>query len=164
MNPRFLLDGMLGGLARWLRICGFEARYAQDASDEELLEKAAKEDLALLTRDRLLYRKALRAGLVAFLVERERDAERLASVSKRFELTLNPECSRCPNCGALMRSTEKEELKGKIPTRTYEAYDEFWVCDSCGKVYWRGSHWRNIMETVEEAKRLAAERSSEQDL
>jgi hypothetical protein len=155
LDPRFLLDGMLGGLARWLRICGYDAKYLRRASDEELLGRASGEGLVLLTRDKLLHRKALRAGLESFLVEGETDAEKLASVSRRFGLSLDPECSRCPECGELLRMAEREEVYDRVPPRTYEAYDEFWVCGSCGKVYWRGSHWRNIVETVEEASRIA---------
>jgi uncharacterized protein with PIN domain len=60
----------------------------------------------------------------------------------------------------------KDELTGKVPVRTLKAYDEFWICDSCGKVFWRGSHWRNIQATIDEARELAARapRESEQDL
>lgn len=145
---------MLGGLARWLRICGYDAVYVRKASDEELIERASKEGFVLLTRDRLLYRKAIRAGLVAQLVEGGGEARSLASISRRFNLDLDPECSRCPNCGASLRSEDKTALYYRIPLRTYEAYDDFWVCDSCGKVFWRGSHWRNIVEMVEEACRL----------
>lgn len=154
MSPSFLLDGMLGALARWLRICGYEAEYLHNASDEELIERASEEALVLLTRDRLLQRKAMREGVDAFLVEGEDDAHKLASVSRKFQLSLNPEDSRCPECGAPLRSTDKEDLRGVIPPRTFEAYDEFWICDSCGKAYWRGSHWRNIVKTIEEARRL----------
>lgn len=166
MSPRFLLDGMLGALARWLRICGYEAEYLHDASDEELIERASEGSLVLLTKDRLLHRKALRDGVDALLVEGKDDAHKLASVSRRFHLTLDPENSRCPECGATLRSTDKEGLRGVVPPRTFEAYDEFWVCDSCGKAYWRGSHWRNIVGTIEEAKRLTeqAARNREQDL
>ena len=166
MNLRFILDGMLGGLARWLRICGYEARYVKSATDEEILEKAVEEGLTLLTSDKLLSRKALRAGLEAFLVEGGGDAEKLASVSRRFELNLNPACSRCPNCGEFLRSADKEALADRIPPRTYDAYEEFWVCDSCGKVYWRGSHWKNILGTVDEARRIAGSQpgGSEHDL
>ncbi len=155
MDQRFLLDGMLGGLARWLRICGYDAKYLRRASDEELLSRAFEERLTLLTRDKLLHRKALRAGLESFLVEGETDAEKLASVSSRFGLSLDAECSRCPECGELLRMAEKEEVSYRVPSRTFETYDEFWICNSCGKVYWRGSHWRNIIETVEEASRIA---------
>ncbi len=79
---------------------------------------------------------------------------------------MSPECSRCPNCGEFLRSAEKETLAEMIPARTYDAYEEFWVCDSCGKVYWRGSHWKNILGTVDEARRIAGSRAggSEHDL
>lgn len=155
MNPRFIVDGMLGALVRWLRICGYEARYIQNAPDEELLEQAAEKGLVLLTRDRLLFRKAQRAGLEAFLVEGKDDAEKLASVSKQFQLSLNAEKSRCPNCGAILKPVVKETLKDRVPPRTLRAYDEFWVCGSCGKAYWKGSHWKNILETIVKASRIA---------
>jgi hypothetical protein len=154
---------MLGALARWLRICGYEAEYLNNASDEDLMERASEGGLVLLTKDRLLYRKASRAGVDAFLVEGEDDTHKLASVSKRFELCLDPRRSRCPDCGAPLRSASKEDIRGAIPPRTFDAYDEFWVCGSCGKAYWRGSHWRNIVGTIEEAGRLAGRTAGDRE-
>ena len=151
---RFLLDGMLGSLARWLRICGYDAEYIRDAEDDELIRRAMEENRILLTRDRALYRKALRMGLNAHFVEGESDAERLASVARRFTLTLKPEGSRCPMCGLPLREVEREEVRGLVPEGTYNRYKRFWICTGCGRVYWRGSHWRRIVETIEEAERL----------
>ncbi len=166
MNHKFLLDGMLGSLARWLRICGYDAEYVQSLPDDELLGRAAEGGSVLLTRDDLLFRKAQRAGLDAFIVVGEGDAERLASVARRFRLELNTVSSRCPVCGGSLSQADKDELTGKVPAGSLEAYDEFWVCDSCGKVFWRGSHWKNIQATVDEARELAAltPREPEQDL
>ena len=165
MGPQFLLDGMLGALTRWLRICGYDAEYLRNASDEELIRKAVDGGRILLTRDRLLYRKAVRAGAEAFFIEGDGDIEKLASVSRRFNLELDPEKSRCPQCDATLVAVEKEAIEGKVPSRTLEAYDEFWICESCGKVYWKGSHWKNIVETVEEAvKRSLAICDSENTL
>ena len=166
MNPKFLLDGMLGSLARWLRICGYDAEYVQSLSDDELLGRAAEGGSVLLTRDDLLFRKAQRAGLDAFIVVGDGDAERLASVASRFHLELNPGSSRCPVCGGSLSQAVKDELTGKVPAGTLKAYDEFWVCDSCGQVFWRGSHWRNIQATINEARQLAGRRPEEpeQDL
>ena len=166
MSPKFLLDGMLGSLARWLRICGYDAEYVQSLPDDELLDRAADGGSILLTRDELLSRKAQRAGLESFIVVGDGDAEGLASVARRFHLELNTVSSRCPVCGGSLSKVIKDELTGKVPAGTLEAYDEFWVCDSCGKVFWRGSHWRNIQATIEEARELADHRpgESEQDL
>ncbi len=166
MTPKFLIDGMLGSLNRWLRICGFETKYIQNAPDRELLETAESEGRVLLTRDRLLFRKALRAGQMAFLVEGGGDAEKLASVARGFGLDLGVEMSRCAECGGMLRAVSREGVRDRVPSGTYEAYDEFWVCGSCGKVYWRGSHWGNIVDTVSEARRLTGRASgdSEQDL
>lgn len=166
MRPKFLLDGMLGSLARWLRICGYEADYVRSLPDEELLRLATDGGSTLLTRDELLFRKAQRAGLDAFIVEGDGDTERLASVARRFHLELGTARSMCPVCGGSLSKGEKGELTGRVPARTLRAYDEFWVCDSCGQVFWRGSHWRNIQATLDEARELTAttHRESEQDL
>jgi len=156
MRPQFLLDGMLGSLTRWLRICGYDAEYLRNASDEELIRRAIDKRRILLTRDRLLYRKAIRAGAQAFFIKGNSDTEKLASVSRKFRLDLDPEKSRCPQCDATLAVVEKEAVEGKVPSRTLEAYNEFWICVSCGKVYWKGSHWRNIIETVDEAMKQAS--------
>lgn len=166
MALAFLVDGMLGSLNRWLRICGYETRYVNDAPDEELLDVARREGLVLLTRDKLLSRKASRRGIDYFLVEEGDEAQKLASVAFRFGLDLGVEKSRCARCGSGLRVADGGDVREAVPPRTYEVYNEFWTCDSCGKVYWRGSHWRNIVDTVDEARRLAGNASevSEQDL
>jgi uncharacterized protein with PIN domain len=165
MDPKFLIDGMLGSLARWLRICGYYAEYVQSLPDDELLTCAAEGDSILLTKDDLLFRKAQRAGLDAFIVEGDGDEERLASVARRFSLELDTHGSKCPVCGGSLSKAVKDELTGKVPASSLDAYEEFWLCDSCGKVFWRGSHWRNIKATIEKARELALRPGeSEQDL
>jgi uncharacterized protein with PIN domain len=161
-----MLDGMLGSLTRWLRICGYEAVYHGNSPDDELIERSLKGGFVLLTRDELLYRKGQRAGVESLLVRGEGDVERLAAVSRQYDLTLEPSQSRCPSCGASLREATKEALRDIVPPRTFEAYEDFWLCDSCGKAYWRGSHWRNIVATVAEASRRAGPSAtgSEQDL
>lgn len=165
MSLKFLLDSMLGKLNRWLRICGYDTEYIPNISDDELIKKGASGNRILLTRDRLLYRKALRAGEEAHLVIGRSDVEKLASVAKRFDLRLDAGCSLCPQCGGPLTAVDKQLVRDRVPARTFEVYDEFWICRSCSKVYWRGSHWRNIQNTVKsaEALRLSAD-SGEQPL
>lgn len=80
---KFLADGMLGKLTRWLRMMGHDVLYNVRFSDNELLELAKMECRVLLTRDLELYKRAIARGLDAFYVEGETEAERLAEVAKR---------------------------------------------------------------------------------
>lgn len=161
-HPRFLLDGMLGKLTRWLRLFGFDSEYRRALSDEELIDLALEEGRVLLTRDLDLYRRAKRRGVETLLIEGRTEAEKLAEVAIRFgvELKVDPRESRCPRCDAPLRRVEKEEVRGRVPPRTYEVYEDFWLCEGCGQVYWRGTHWRNIKRVLEEAKNLLLEKKA----
>ena len=161
-RPRFLLDGMLGKLTRWLRLFGFDAKYSRALSDEELINQALEEKRILLTRDLDLHRRAKRKGAETLLIESRSEAEELAEIAVclGMELKVEPAESRCPKCDAPLRQVEKEEVQGKVPSKTYEVYDEFWVCERCGQVYWRGAHWKNIERIVEKANNILRNRES----
>ena len=151
----FLLDSMLGSLNRWLRICGYNTIYSSDTNDEELLKIAKEKNIALLTKDQNLYKKGQRAGVNTFLVSGEGKVEELASVARKFDLKLNSDMSKCTICGEDLRLISKEKIQGKIPSKSLKVYKMFWNCESCGKIFWQGSHWRQIVETISEASRLS---------
>ncbi|RLI34065.1 hypothetical protein DRO53_04455 [Candidatus Bathyarchaeota archaeon] len=149
---RFLVDGMLGSLARWLRMLGYDVEYAAELEDGELIRIAKASGRILLTRDLQLYRTASRRGVEVFLVDASNVAEALRSLSKRFPLRLRvePSASRCPLCNSPLREASRSEVEGKVPQGVYRRRRKFWVCvnPSCGKVYWKGSHWDKIKETL----------------
>jgi uncharacterized protein with PIN domain len=155
MRPRFLVDGMLGSLARWLRISGYDAEYRREADDDSLMEEASRTGRLLLTRDRVLAVRAKKRDIEAFLVNGENDAEQLGEIAAALGLELDASCSRCPKCNGSLSRVEKEQVRGRVPEASLEAFDVFWVCGSCGGVYWRGSHWDQIVSTLEEADRLS---------
>jgi len=154
----FLLDGMLGKLARWLRMIGYEATYLNDYGDSDLLSIAKRDSLTLLTSDQELYRTAVGRGIECFLVEGRTEAERLAALADRYELDLRIDTtvSRCPVCGSPLREISKNDVKELVPPATFNVYQTFWVCNNpaCGKVYWQGSHWKKIEYTLETARKI----------
>jgi len=160
-KPRFIVDAMLGDLARWLRMLGYDTVYDKNMPDWKQLEIAAEQGRILLTRDRGLYIRARKRGIRSLLVHGDDIIDRLYIVAKTFKLRLemDPDSSRCPLCNAPLRRVDKSEVKGRVPLRVYERYDTFWVCSGCGQVYWRGGHWRGILATLEEVKKKMGQRS-----
>ena len=150
---RFIADGMLGKLARWLRMLGHDVHYYRDSEDKKLLEMAQSEKRVLLTRDLELYQRAKTQGAEAVFVEAGDGAGKLADLANRFgfRLEIDLSVSRCPKCNEMIRAVSKEVVLHQIPELTATYYDEFWKCLGCGQVYWRGAHWTKIEKTLEEA-------------
>jgi uncharacterized protein with PIN domain len=153
---KFVIDGMFGKLTRWLRMLGHDVKYENGLDDKTLVNVAKTEERILLTRDVELYQQATSSHVEAFLVEGKSEAERLAILSTRFDLSLefNPLVSRCPKCNTKIRAANKEEIGYKIPPSTKAFYEDFWECPKCGKVYWQGAHWSRIAETLNDARRI----------
>jgi uncharacterized protein with PIN domain len=159
---KFVADGMLGSLARWLRMMGHDAEFPAVLDDDNLMVLAKRENRILLTRDLELYKRSTARGIDVFYVEGKNEAERLAALAKRFGLALviDLRFSRCPRCNTMIQAVPKEKIAEKVKKNTFAHYDEFWECPKCGKVYWQGAHWPKIRETLEEAKRLVNESSA----
>ena len=151
---KFLADGMLGKLTRWLRMMGHDVQYSPAFGDDELMVISKKEQKILLTRDLELYQRSINKGINAFYVEGASEAERLAELAKHFNFSLrvNLEASRCPKCNTRLRPVAKETIAEQVEVKTYANYNEFWQCPSCSQVYWQGAHWKKICATLNEAK------------
>jgi len=155
---RFAADGMLGRLARWLRIAGHDTLCAQDlgvgpeGEDEALLRAAEEQGRILLTSDEALHARALRLGLRSVLVTGRSVLDQLLEISMALgrRLDMNFEDSRCPVCNGTLVQADPSEAPPEVRKDR-----EFWKCSSCGKVYWEGKHWRSIIKTAERYKREA---------
>ncbi len=157
---RFILDTMLGELARWLRILGYDTLYSRVYSDKQILSIAERTSRIILTRDRGLYKWALKRGLKAVFIKYDDIRWRLAELIATLGLdpVADPARSRCPECNSpLTIVLDKERVKDRVPPGAFEAYNVFYLCPRCGRVYWEGGHWRNIRRVLEEAKKLAEE-------
>ena len=140
---RFILDVHLGKLASWLRLLGFDSLYRRDFEDAVLAHLSSAQHRILLTRDRgLLKRSQVTHG---YWIRETHSRLQLVEVLRRFDLTssLDP-FSRCLRCNGEIREVAKEEVASRVPPRTRECYQEFWRCLRCDRVYWKGSHHRQM--------------------
>jgi uncharacterized protein with PIN domain len=140
-RPRFVADEMLGSLARWLRMIGYDTIYERDRKDNAVLARARKEGRILLTRD---WELSQRAGEIGLYVERDDLDEQLRQVIDALHLEVRATMDRCTACNGELDLVPKESVVTLVPKATYESHDEFYRCHSCGKVYWKGSHWASI--------------------
>ena len=143
--PRFVLDGHLGRLMSLLRMLGFDSTWERDPTDEALAEISAREDRTLLTRDLgLLKRSLVRRG--AFV----RSTLHLAQgreVVERFALRGKEKpFSRCLNCNGSLR--EAPDAATRVPPRVLERHDHFFVCQSCDRIYWAGTHHERMKDVI----------------
>lgn len=151
---RFITDGMLGKLSRWLRILGHDVQYYKNAPDKNLIEWTASSDRILLTKDQKLVQQAIKNGVKVFFVEGTDIITMLANLILHFDLNLEIDLniSRCPKCNGRLTFVPKDSIQDEIPDLTSIYYDEFWKCKECGQIYWLGTHWKKITKTLEDIK------------
>jgi hypothetical protein len=141
----FHCDAGLGGLARWLRAAGYDARWIDGIADDALLRLARENGGTVLTTDSLLMeRRVVRDGVIPalWLPPTLTVGQQLTIVFREYGL--RPGEPRCMSCGGELGRVEKEALRERIPPRTYHWLDEYFVCRRCGKLFWRGTHWQRI--------------------
>ena len=145
VERKFLAVEMLGSLARWLRIMGYDTSYARDMADNDILSQAQKEGRIILTRDRQL---AERASMDGMFIQSDDDAEQLRQVIRRYALYFDEESTRCARCNGLLSIKQRSEVESRVPPRVLERQEEFQVCSLCGQIYWKGTHWRDIRKRI----------------
>ncbi len=147
-SPRFIADVMLGRLARWLRVLGYDTLYSSNIDDPELAEIARNQDRVLLTSDVELAR---RKGLHVILLTDDQVEAQLRAVAQALHLSANEAFSRCINCNKPLVDIDRESARDLVPPYVYATQTRFRRCPECGKVYWRGTHWAHMRAALESA-------------
>jgi len=143
---RFVCDAMLGSLARWLRLFGFDAVYA-GSEDDELIARAREEERWLLTRDRELASRGPRT----LLVRAESLEDQLVEVFHRLDLRPAPtlDGARCPRCNGVLEELSSRAAEPLVPPFVARTAPRFRRCAACGAIYWPGSHSGRIVARME---------------
>jgi hypothetical protein len=144
---RFVADAHLGGLARLLRMLGFDTVFRNDFADEAIRRIGACEGRVVLTRDReLLKSRSITHGC---FVHALRPRDQLREVVERLQLASSAKpFTLCLHCNLPLNTIHKEAIAERLPPKVAAGYQRFHWCEGCDRVYWEGSHWQRMRETL----------------
>jgi len=145
---RFICDSMLGRLAKNLRMLGFDTLYARLLSPQALAQIALEQQRIILTR-RTVFSKSTAADSVVYIrsndpKEQLREVITACSISRAF---IRP-FTICLRCNVPLADLAKKAAAGRVPDYVLSTVDHFAACPSCGRVYWKGTHYANMADRI----------------
>lgn len=148
-DPRFIADAHLGGLAKLLRLAGFDTLYDNHFHDDDIVAIAGREGRIILTRDiELLKCREITHGCFVHALKPERQ---FGEIFARLDLAGGAKpFSLCLECNTPLRPIAKADVLERLPERVREQHERFVTCDICRRVFWEGSHWRRMRAVLEE--------------
>jgi len=147
---RFVADAHLGGLARLLRMAGFDTLYDNHFHDHEIAAISIQENRIVLTRDReLLKRREITHGCYVHALK---PAEQLHEIARRLDLAHSARpFTLCLHCNAPLHDLAKALALPRVPPAVRERHERFSTCEVCQRVYWEGSHWLRMSALLQQA-------------
>lgn len=146
-KPIFFVDAMLGNLATKLRLLGFDSLYSSSIEDDELLRVAKRENRVIISKDVQLAEKAKKYEIIAISITNGSEIDQFFQINEKIKLgkcVVGGNTSRCPICNGELKHIEKKDVSSKVPSGVFENINDFWICNKCEKIYWEGTHIRNL--------------------
>jgi len=163
-SPKFIADCMLGRLAKWLRVIGYDAAYERRITDEAIIVRAWREGRILLTRDRALVRRRAvrRNGVEWVLVRSDRPEAQLEQVVLDRSLSVGPRriLSRCLICNVRTHRVKRDGVRALVPPYVLRTQKGFSRCPECERIYWRATHVDRILERLTSAAKPVRDTSA----
>ena len=151
-EPRFLADVMLGSLAKWLRILGYDTVYDNRIADDHLIGRCRAEQRTALTRDVKLAQR-LKSGIL--FINSEDLSDQIAEVLGFLGEEIDPHriLSRCLECNAGLDRLPRQMAQARVPPYVFRNHERFKRCPVCDRTYWAGTHRDKISERLQSVMR-----------
>lgn len=146
---KFILTKELGKLAKWLRILGFDTLYFNQDNPGSLIVQALRDERIILTRNQHL---PCARGVTIIHIAAETLKAQIPQIVKTLNIKLDSQrmFTRCILCNETLVSVEKQKVKDKVPEYVFNTQSDFVRCPQCERIYWQGTHWGNVLDTLKE--------------
>ena len=144
---------MLGKLAKKLRLLGYDTFYSSSIADNKIMSMAKNEKRILLTKDLLLTQLAQKNKIKTIGILDTGELEQFRQIKEKVSLdrfAIKGKISRCTNCNGKLLQIKDEKTIGRIPYGVTRNFKKFWECEECKKIYWEGTHIKNLQKFVSE--------------
>ena len=151
----FLVDGMLGNVAKKLLLFGYDTEYFSDMGYLELMRKAKHENRIIISKDRQLIANAKKSTIMTIQITKEDEIEQFLEILYAVHLELNEisgDIARCSKCNSQTIKISKSKISNKIPSKVFEVNEKFWQCDKCKQIYWEGTHIKKLQDFLNKIK------------
>jgi len=142
-SQNFAVDKMLGKLAKWLRLLGYDTFYINKIKPVTLLSIAQSEDRIIITKQRYFLKHPFPVPVL--FLHSDTLEKQLQEIHKIYPLHAERIFTRCPLCNNKTTHIEKEYIKKLVPEYVFLTHDHFQQCIRCGKIYWHGTHLERAM-------------------
>lgn len=146
MTHKFIADVHLGKLAKLLRLLGFDVAYRNKYTNSEILQIAREQNRVVLSRN-VSFEK--QTNIQCLVVTSEDAFLQLKQVVNQFPLKeqFHP-FTRCIVCNEMLEPVKKENILPSLEKNTAQYFNEFWQCNHCKRIYWKGSHYESMLKTI----------------
>lgn len=146
-NPGFVCDVHLGRLCKYLRMLGLDTLYSNRFTPAEMISLSNQENRIILSRSFQLTRH--KEVTHSYWIRSADPLEQIKDLIRKLDLhNLTNPLTRCLNCNHKLIFVEKQKILSRIETRTALYYNEFFSCPDCDQIYWKGSHFENMLEFI----------------
>jgi len=147
---KFLVDCMLGRLAKGLRMLGYDTIYYRGQDPHQLIQLARQEGRVILTRNTKLIPKRSEDRIVRVIDDKP--LLQLRELAQKEYISFDGEnlFSRCLICNTLLNEIPREEVQGRVPDFIFYQQREFSQCPQCRRIYWQGTHHENMKRKIDE--------------
>ena len=163
-NLKFIVDNNVGKLVRWLRMMGYDTLFFNGGDDSQMVAVALTEGRVILTRDTQIMKRGVvtKGWLKAILIQSDEPEQQMRQLVETLNLDFQFGLfTICLECNQTLLERSQQQVEDLVPPYVFRTRSQYMECPACHRIYWRGTHWEAMKQTLESFNKSAAGENAE---